>query len=308
MFPHFLAVIALSACAVYWFHIQIRPEDIAAYDKLLQESTALRSRPALEGNPAHQKRRGVQKDIWAQEATHHFQIQSAYSELTLSQKNDKIEALEELKEIRCTTQDDFTLTAEEGFYTFPSHQLTAQKNCHLVQHQNQIDGTRIQLDLAQEIVTYDNPKGHFASGPLHFTADKLIWHKKEGKLYLLDPVTIEQPGQFTLFANRGTLTLDEWQPTLLFLEGNVRLISSRIQDKESYAIADTLTYDPTAKTLLFNAARKVLFWQEGLSLSASEVLIRQVERDQTVEGHGDVQFTFDLEEQNYIDQLFKQYL
>lgn len=308
MFFRFLAVIGLSALAIYWVHIRMRPEDVTAYHKLIQESTELRTRHALEEKPAHQKRHGVQKDIWSQDETRHFQIQSAHSELILSQKKDKTEAIEELKEIRCSIKDGFTLIADEGLYTFPSHQFIAQKNCHLVQDQNQIDGTRIHLDLAQEVVTYENPKGHLASGPLNFTADKLIWHKREGKLYLIDRVTIEQPEQFTLLAKRGTLTLDELQPTLLLLQGNVRLISSRIQGKESYAVADALTYDPAEKTFLFTADRKVLFWQEGLALSASEVLIRQIHQDQTVEGHGDVHFTFDLEEQNSIDELFKQYL
>lgn len=295
-------LIAIAGFATYWFNIRTRPHDISAYHKLIQESTELRTRHALEEQPAYQKRQGVQKDIWSQDETRHFQIQSEHSELTLSQKKDKIEATEQLKQIHCSIEND-TLTADEGIYTFPSHQFTAQNNCRLAQNENHIDGTRIHFDLIQEIVTYENPKGHFA--PLNFTAKSLIWHKKEGKLYLTDHVTIEQPDHFTLIADRGDLTLNQFQPTLLVLEGNVRLISTCIQDKESYAVADTLTYHPIEKTLLLSSDRKVLFWQEGLSLSASEVLIRQ---DQTVEGHGDVHFAFDLEEQNYIDELFKQYL
>lgn len=304
-FIYFLVAISISAFAVYWFHIRMDPPDIIAYNKLVQESTELHTRHALEEKPAHQKRQGVQKDIWTQNETSHYQIQSAHSELTLSQKKDKLEVLEELKQIRCSIQDDFTLTADEGLYTFPSHQFIAKKNCRLLQNQNQIDGTAIQLDLSQEIVTYENPKGHLVNGPLNFTAKNLIWHKKIGKLYLTDHVIIEQPDRFILESDLGILNLDQFKPTLLILEGNVHLISSRIQDKKSYALADTLTYNPIEKTFLFSGAKKVLFWQEGLSLSASEVLIRQ---DQTVEGRGDVHFAFDLEEQNSIDQFFKHYL
>jgi hypothetical protein len=117
-------------------------------------------------------------------------------------------------------------------------------------------------------------------------------------------VHIEQPGQLHLEADLGVLTLNEYEPALITLTGNVRLVSSLLA-KESYALADTLTYDPQAKTLLFSAEKRVLFWQEGLSLSAPQVLIHQ---DQTVEGQGDVHFAFDLEEQNYIDQLFRRYL
>jgi lipopolysaccharide export system protein LptA len=304
MFLRFLALITLFAFAIYWFHIRKNPHDALAYENLIQESIDLRTRRALEEKPAHQKRQDVQKDIWTQNETRHFQIQSKDSDLTISQKKDKTEAFEALKDIRCNVQNEFILTADEGIYTYPSHQFIAQKNCSLIQNENQIDGTRIHLDLVQEIVTYENPKGRLASGPL-FTAKQLIWDKKANTLHLIDEVHIDQPDQFNLVANLGTVFLSELQPTLITLEGNVRLISSRIQDKESYAVADTLTYNPTEKTLLFSAANKVLFWQEGLSLSASEILIRQ---DQTIEGHGDVHFAFDLEEQNYIDELFKQYL
>lgn len=278
------------------------PGDPAIYHKLVQESTELRTRRALEEEPAHQKRQGLQKDIWSQNETRHFQVQSEHSELTLSQKKDKIEAIEQLRQIRCII-DNEELTADEGIYQYPSHQFTAQNNCRIAQNENYIDGTRIHFDLAQEIVTYEHPKGYLA--PFHFSASRLIWHKKEGKLYLTDRVTIEQPDRTTLFADQGNLALDQFHLLQLTLEGNVRLLSTQIQGKESHAVADTLTYNPLDKTILLSAVRKVLFWQEGLSLSASEVLIRP---DHTVEGHGDVHFAFDLDEQNYIDQLFKQYL
>lgn len=296
------ALIAIAGSATYWFTIRVRPQDIASYHKLVQESTDLRTRQALEDQPAHQLRRGVQKDIWTQDETRHFQIQSEQSELTLSQKKDHLIATEELKNIRCALGDD-TLTADEGIYLYPAQQFIAQNHCHLTQGQNYIDGTRVHIDLPQEIVTYENAKG--TSGPFQFTSKNLIWHKKENKLYLTDHVTIEQPGQFTLHADKGTLTLAEFQPTLLVLEGNIRLISTRIQNKQSCAAADTLTYRPIEKTISLTSPKKVLFWQEGLSLSASEVLIRE---NQNVEGHGDVHFDFDLEEQNTIDQIFKQFL
>jgi len=274
---------------------------VTHYEQLIQESTELRTKHALAEKPALQKRQNVQKDIWSQNETRHFRIQSEQSELTIA----KTDAVEELKNIHCHFKDDFILSADEGIYSFPSHQFTAQKNCHLLQNANQIDGTLIHLDLNQEIVTYENPKGFIASGPLRFTAKKLVWHKKQGKLILTDDVTIEQPGQFTLKSNLGTLTLNEYEPTLLVLEGEVKLLSTVIQDKISNALADTLTYRPKEKSLLFSSAKKVLFWQDGLSLSASEVLIRE---DKTVEGHGDVHFSFNFEEQNYIDELFKNYL
>jgi lipopolysaccharide export system protein LptA len=303
MLLRFLTLIFFVSCVIYHYHIPLRPEDIIAYERLVQESTELRTKRALEEKPAQQQRQGVRKDIWSHDEITHLQIESEHSELILTQKKDKTEIIEELQKIRCAVENDFTLTADEGIYAYPSHQFIAQKNCHLTQNENHIDGTRIHLDLASEIVTYENPKG--TCGTLNFTAKQLIWKKKEGKLYLTDHVTIDQPDQFTLLADEGVLTLNQLHPAELILKGNVRLLSSRIQDKNSYAIADTLIYDPILKTLLFTADKKVLFWQEGLSLSANQIFIRS---DQTVEGRGDVHFTFDLEEQNFIDKLFKQYL
>ncbi len=297
------ALIACAAFAIYHFHLRSRSTDWPAYNTLVQESTELRTRHALQEQPAHQSRRGVQKDIWTQNETRYVQIESQHSHLTLSQNKEKTEALEELKQIRCSLPGSVILTADEGTYAFPSHQFIAQNNCRLVQGSNYIDGARIHLDLAQETVTYQQPCGYLA--PFHFTADTLIWNKKENKIHLVDHVIIRHPDPLLLEADHATLTFDDLQPTLFVLEGNVHLLSSHFQGKESYALSDTLTYTPSDRSFLFSSARKVLFWQEGLSLSASQVLVRP---DHTVEGHGDVHFSFDLEEQNSIDQLFKRYL
>lgn len=294
------ALILLSLGATYYFEVRLRPDDPTALAKLMQESTDLRTRKALEQTPAHQTRQGVQKDIWTQ---HHVQIQSEHSDLTLSQNQGEIEAVERLKNIRCVIEADTALTADEGLYTLSSQQFIARTNCLLTHQENWIRGTQIELDFERETVSYEHPTGFLA--PFHFQAKKLIWHKREDRIDLTDSVLIEQPDQFTLHADRGTLTLVSSKPEKLFLEGNVQLLSSRVEGKESFAIADTLTYNPHEKTLLFTSPRKVLFWQEGLSLSAPQVLIRE---DRTVEGKGDVHFTFDLEEQNYIDQLFGKFL
>jgi lipopolysaccharide export system protein LptA len=301
----FIAVATALLFAIYWFHIRLTPEDALAYEKLTQESLELRTKKALEETPAHQEREGVQKDIWTQDETRHFRIRSKQSNITIGQKKDGIEAIEHLNQIQCIVQNEFILEADEGFYNYPSHQFTAQKNCRLLQGENQIEGSQIHLDLIEEKLTYENPIGKLALGPLHFSASQLLWDKKIGKLYLVSDVHIDQPNDFNLTSDLGTIELEELKPSRLILEGNVRLISERIQDKKTYAVADTLIYDPIEKTLLFSAAHKVLLWQEGLSLSASEIFIRQ---DQTVEGRGDVHFAFDLEEQNYIEQIFKPYL
>ncbi len=305
MFFRITLLSALLSFGIYWFFVRIQPEDADRYRKLMAESIELRARKAIETEPAFQERQGVQKDIWTHNETHHFRILSQGSELKVLQKKDQIEATENLKQIEGTTPHGFTLLAEEGSYIYPSHQFVAQKNCLLKQGENQIEGNRIDLDLAEEKLKLENPKGHIAPESLDFTAKFLTWEKEANRLYLIDEVRVTQTDDLILLAKKGIVHLEEFKPTQVTLEGNVRLISSRFQNKESFAMADHLTFDPREKTLLFGAEQKVLFWQEGLTLSASEVLIR---KDQTIEGHGDVHFTFSLDEQNRIDEFFKQYL
>ena len=305
MFLRFLLITFPLAGVIFWYTLRLTPKDQELFTKLLQESLELRTRHALEEKPALQKRQHVQKDIWTQDELRHLEIKSEESDLTISQNKEKTEAVEKLKKIHGNIDNEFTLTADVGIYTFSSHQFIARENCEITQNENRINGSRIDLDLTHEILHYENPKGHLASGPVDFEAKKLTWDKKENRLFLTENVVIKKPEEFTILANEGILNLENLKPTLITLSGNVRLISSKIQDKESFALADTLVYNPNDQTLLFSREKRVLFWQEGLSLSASEILIR---KDRTVEGLGDVHFSFDFEEQNFINQLFEKYL
>jgi hypothetical protein len=130
-------LIASAAVATFLLHVRTRPYDASRYRKLVQESAELRSRRALERHPAHQMRAGVQKDIWAVDGTErlHFRLNSGYSELSITQKKDKFEAVEELQQINCWIQEKIdpntqmqqvrTLTASEGTYYYPSHRFLA---------------------------------------------------------------------------------------------------------------------------------------------------------------------------------------
>lgn len=305
MFFRTLALSLLLGFALYWYCVRLKPNDLPDYQKLMAECVEMRSRKALEKKPAYQKRKGVQKDLWMQNETSHFSIQSEESGLRLNQKKDKIEATETLRNIECTTPNGIKFTAEEGIYDYPSNQFIAQNSCKLTQGENHIAGSRIRLDLALEKMILENPQGRIEAGEIDFKAKTLLWEKNQELLYLIDDVKIEQKKDLTFLSHRGIVHLKEYKPTLIVLEGAVRLISSRFQGKESFAMADHLSYDPIAKTILFKADKRVLFWQDGLTLSASEVLIRA---DETIVGHGDVHFTFDMEEQNQIDAFFKNYL
>lgn len=132
------ALIALFCGLVCFFFVRLRASDAPKYRKLVQESAELRSRHALEREPAHQTREGVQKDIWVAEGSErlHFRLNSRYSELMIRQKKDKVEAVEELQQIECWIQEEIDsktnkqlvrqLKAAEGIYTYPSHRFVAE--------------------------------------------------------------------------------------------------------------------------------------------------------------------------------------
>ena len=131
------AVTALVAAGAFLFLVRIHSSDIPLYRKLVSESAELLSRKALERHPTHQAREGVQKDIWAVDGAErlHFRLNSDYSELTLRQKKDKVEAVEELQGINCWIQEKIdrgaqtqqirTIAAAEGSYYYPSHRFLA---------------------------------------------------------------------------------------------------------------------------------------------------------------------------------------
>ncbi|HSX25954.1 MAG TPA: hypothetical protein VLE89_02995 [Chlamydiales bacterium] len=158
---------------------------------------------------------------------------------------------------------------------FPSLPTTT---CHLLRGADQIDAHEIRFDLPHETLICDHPKGKLQQEALQFSANQLIWHR-EGKF---------------------------------LLEGNVELISTRLQDKESFVLADSVTYQPSDETLIFGsiAPKKVLFWQEGLNLSATEVKVRRdpLNEKEIIEGIGDVHFAFDVEEKNSIEKFLSNYL
>lgn len=127
---------------VYLLSVRSRTEDAASYHKLISESLDLRSKHALEREPAIQLRSGVQKDIWTLDGSErpHARILSKDSELTIRQNKGKFTADETLHSLTCWIQEGIDRTqeiqqirhclADEGLYSFPSHEFLA-KNVHL---------------------------------------------------------------------------------------------------------------------------------------------------------------------------------
>lgn len=134
-----LLLIALLSVGSYQLFLIPRPSDLKEYQALTQKNAELRSCRALERSPAHQRREGVQKDLWIVSAEErlHFRIQSAYSDLTLLQRKGKFDVVERLKQIECVfqetidrvtnTQEVRTLSSQEGIYTFPAHSFSTHE-------------------------------------------------------------------------------------------------------------------------------------------------------------------------------------
>jgi hypothetical protein len=122
----FFGATALAALAcLYFFHIQINPSDMPFYRKLVRESIDLHAHSALEKSPIRQLRKGVCKDIWTTRDGKpvHGRITSAKSDMTISQRGEKIAAMEVLQEIEGWIQSDEPtrhMTAESGTCHFPS--------------------------------------------------------------------------------------------------------------------------------------------------------------------------------------------
>jgi lipopolysaccharide export system protein LptA len=184
-----------------------------------------------------------------------------------------------------------------------------QARCRLQLGNDQVDATRVSFNLKNEELTCLKPIGSLARSPVRFHADSLTWRRKKGEVEFNGSVHIEHIGQMSAESDFGLLTYpEEFEPDFLYLKGNVKLLSSRIQDKESFALADELTYRPKEKIFVLsaNAPKKVLFWQNDIRISASEVHIRRDRKtgSESVEGVGDVHFAFDLEEENILREFF----
>ncbi|MES2273146.1 MAG: hypothetical protein V4487_03020 [Chlamydiota bacterium] len=212
-------------------------------------------------------------------------------------------------EIKIFSKDPVTARGGSALYTSGSMTLypsLPKISCQLLQEDNRIDAAEMSFHFKNQEVHCQKPKGIFPRHALEFSAQTLQW--KKGHLKLNGSVTLKQSELF-VEAERGELICsDQLDPKLMILEGDVRLVSSRIQDKLSFAAADRVVFDPIEKTLVFSssAPKKVLFWQEGLFLSANQVRVDT--KKESIQGDGDVHFTFNPEEKNYIEELFSKYL
>ncbi|MDE3046456.1 MAG: hypothetical protein KGJ02_07420 [Verrucomicrobiota bacterium] len=325
--------IALLLCTVatFWSYGRVRPEDALKYQTLVEESAHLHSKDAFENHPAHQLREQVQKDIWTMREGQrtHFRLKSEGSELTFRQTKGKLEATEHLNNLEACFQGKTLgyFTAKEGTYFFPSHTFLAEgvelffyrdKNEELPAVRPtetpfwQGKATRVAFNTANRAspLSAEHVQGAFAS--MHCEAEEMSWLREESKVLFRKKVLLQQE-QLMVEAEEALVTYqNEYSPEVILLTGNVHLISALIQGKESFAIADALTYRPQEKLFVLESKspKKVLFWQDGTRLSAERVNIRrdQITQVDSIEGVGDVHCSFDLAEERAIQELLGKYL
>ncbi len=126
----------LTCTIAFWDHIRLRPTDLDAYHRWVVDGAPQRSRHALRTHPATQQRTQVQKDFWIPQGKvrNHLRIISETSELVLSERSGKIEAIENLKDLEGWMHEQLHaghkqvrhFTAHEGTYYYPSHRFFAQ--------------------------------------------------------------------------------------------------------------------------------------------------------------------------------------
>lgn len=247
----------------------------------------------LERYPTYQQRETIEKLYWKKERSHNpwIQCKSNSSKLRLSQKKRHIECIEELSGVHCflhnaSDKTPSQLFAQSGVYKYPGHQFDLRS----------VQGNMV--DLSQKM---DVPC-------LSFSADCLHWEHLDQVLVLEGNASFEQTGQFALHADRAKLSFKEGTNLHAFsMQGNIRFFSPNLDEHPSFAVADVLFYVPETERFCLSSSKRVLFWQEGLSLSAPEIWIDRKE-GMKIQSVGPANFHFTKEEQNIINQLLSHYL
>ena len=229
--------------------------------------------------------------------------------------------------VEITTSDGFTAKGGEARFTALANRggiidlipAPLSQYCFLTYEYNHLETRKVRLDLETKQIICEEPKGEIETGwkkgfPISFQAKRLIWQQD---LLLEGNVSFEDE-RVRLEADLGRLTYRKeagrLEPDRLYCDGSVRLISSIIQDQESFALADQLLYFPETRTMILTsvAPNRVLFWQSSgdVTLSAPEIRVQLDPKTQReiVQGVGDVHFHFTLQEEDTIETLFSKYL
>jgi hypothetical protein len=323
-------------------HSTVTDVDRFVYEALAKKTKELKSSDVLERHPSEQVRKVVEKDLWTGEGRLHFHVQSEASNLLLAQRAQETSLREKMDHVVYTSQEpSMTLSAAHGLYEYPSLQMSADDiDC---QHQMGklragsalLEGMEGQvltlhdhvlftpsLDCANASISSNEAVCHWDTSTIEFMKEVHVnMERLQEHLVAKGDHALYGEGILTLYPESGdakcsvlrdmdvlqarTITFDLVSEQIVCHEATGQLQS--IHDKESFIVAENIVYDLRMQTLTLTASagEHVLFWQDGCSLSASEIEITQ---EKKVLGKGDVHCTFTVEEQNIIEQLISKYL
>jgi hypothetical protein len=277
-----------TLAGVYIFNIRIHRSDLLFYRKLVQESLDLHGTSSLEKSPVKQKRGKVRKDIWRIKDGQrvHACIVSNSSDVTLREKKKEIEATEILSNVEAWVDSENEVrhfSAAKAIFHFPSCLVTANDltadfgdiRCKGLEANWEKD--TLQFFGAFQLIT---PKGILFSEKATLTRD--------GHFLTLSPQGKFEDKETVFSAEIGRAEFDPKKllPQTFILEGNVK-IASNMDEKESFAEADSATYhvDDKKLTLQSNPETQVFFRQGGLEINAPTVYVQD-----TIQGSGGINY------------------
>lgn len=334
----FLCLICGTGTFLVLHHITVTKADRSLYETLMRRTKELRSTDILERHPSEQARKLVEKDLWTQKGEErlHFHVASQSSNLLLSQKAKETNLRELMDHVVYTSEAPaMLLSAAYGFYEYPSLQMAAKEVA--CQHQlgrlsagsailEGMEGHLLTLhdhvtfipsiEAANISISSEEAKCYWDTSIIEFTRHVHMDHAQE-KLVASGDHAVYSQGILTLYPETVDEKCSVTRETDLLNAREIRfdlegekmfcLDTTGQLEKESFVIADLVVYDFRTQdlTLTANAPRHVLFWRDGCSLSASEILIT---KEHKVKAKGDVHGTFTVEEKNLIEQLISKYL
>ena len=213
-----------------------------------------------------QFREGVSKEISINDQT--CMITSDRSELTLAKKDGNFEVTEHSDRVHVTFEDN-QIDAKDACYNYTTNTLITQATVL----------TKQEMVVKSDEACYD---GH--------------------TLILDGNVSVDsQMGQIT--ADKAVIDLEAQSASKITLTGHVNMINSQ---KTQYAIADHVEFFPDEKVMIFEADKRVLFYdrEKKMQLSAKKIRAQRGEEDE-VQGYGNVCFIFDTQELDKFKKQFK---
>lgn len=160
----------------------------------------------------------------------------------ISTKEKTIKEIHFNKAVELTYDKEFYLTGDRASYQPLSFFILEGNNCHIIAQENNIDATKVIIDLKTHLIHFENPHGKTSinkSSSFDFSSKTLIWDKDENNFTLENEVCFKQDSL--------QLTCDK-----LTLEKNIALATGKIhinlQDEYALDYLGKLTFDPQSKT------------------------------------------------------------